>query len=590
MNPSSNAVFFGAGLAAAILLAVPRAAWATDPALKLVGVWEAKRHFGPDIHGPLLIERRDGNWSADVGGMHLPVRDSGGYLQFEVPDDKGSFVGRLDATKHRIVGHWTQPRTASSGCRYASPVRLTASGPNIFRGEIVPLADGFTMFLDISRQDDGTAGAFIRNPDRNVGVFVNISRVTYDNGRVELHGRFRGQTGDSVLVTGTYDSDNQVLSLYFPFFHGTYDFTRVTDAHSDFYARPKGERYAYHAPPALDDGWAVASLDDVGINLEPLQRMIETKIEAPVHDVHASYIHGLLIARQGKLVMEEYFHGFDRDTPHDTRSASKSLAATLAGAAIEHGAPLTLDTPVYDAMHYDGDLSGAAAGKRAITLRHLLTMSSGLDCNDGDDHSLGNEEVMQSQQAQPDWYRYTLDLALKRKPGASAYYCSAGANLVGGVVQQATGRPLAELFDEWIAGPLQMGRYYLNLTPTGEPYMGGGIYWLPRDFIKLGQAYLNGGTFHGRRIVSESFAREATTKEQMIGDRSYGYLWWVRSYPCHGRQVAAYFAGGNGTQLVIVVPELQLVIGFFGGNYSDAVLFIPQREWVPQFILPAVEE
>jgi len=143
----------------------------------------------------------------------------------------------------------------------------------------------------------------------------------------------------------------------------------------------------------------------------------------------------------------------------------------------------------------------------------------------------------------------------------------------------------------------------MNLTPTGDAYMGGGVRLLPRDFMKLGQLHLNGGTWNGRRVLTEEWSHRATsdvtridkttaynwqTSRIEIGTRKYGYLWWVEDYPYQGRTVRAFFAGGNGGQIVMGIPELDLVIAFYGGNYSDRALFVPQWVYVPQYILPAV--
>jgi CubicO group peptidase (beta-lactamase class C family) len=287
----------------------------------------------------------------------------------------------------------------------------------------------------------------------------------------------------------------------------------------------------------------------------------------------------VLVARHGKLVLEEYFHGTSPDEPHDTRSAAKSLTSVLAGAA-----KLPVSTPVYRAM-------GAATDdprKQAMTVEHLLTQSSGLDCDDSDDNSPGNEDVMQDQTAQPDWYRYTLDLKNIRQPGEKSVYCSCQPNLAGGILARKSGKWLPDLFRELIAQPLQIERYGMNLMPTGEAYMGGGVRFLPRDFMKLGQVLLDGGKWHGRQIVSPNWAKRSTSPLTMIGDSKYGYLWWLADYPYKGRTVRAFYAGGNGGQTVIGIPALDLVIAFYGGNYSDRVLFVPQRVFVPEDILPAV--
>jgi CubicO group peptidase (beta-lactamase class C family) len=310
----------------------------------------------------------------------------------------------------------------------------------------------------------------------------------------------------------------------------------------------------------------------------------------PQTSVHASDIHGVLIARHGRLLLEEYFHGFDRDRLHDTRSAAKSVTATIAGAVVEEGASsFSVTTPVYAAMNGGGFPKDLDSLKRLMTVEDLLTMSSGYFCDDNNSDAPGNEDVMQNQDSQPNWYRYTLDLPMAARPGSETVYCSVDANMVGGVLTHTTGRPVADLFRDLVAGPLGVRQYALPLMPTGEAYMGGGVYFRPRDFMKLGQMMLNGGTWRGRRVVSASWAERASAPIRTLQAFEYGYLWWVLEYPYQGRTVRAYSASGNGGQFVIVVPDLDLVICFWGGNYSDPVRFVPQRQMVPNDILPAVD-
>jgi CubicO group peptidase (beta-lactamase class C family) len=174
-------------------------------------------------------------------------------------------------------------------------------------------------------------------------------------------------------------------------------------------------------------------------------------------------------------------------------------------------------------------------------------------------------------------------------PGEEPVYCSGKPNLLGDVLSHVTGKPLTELFQERIAEPLQITHYYLNLSPNGDPYMGGGIYWLPRDFMKLGQVMLNGRSWNGRRIVSTEWVRRATAPLENLRTLQYGYLWWSITYPYKGRTVHAFFAGGNGGQLVMGIPDLDLVVAFYAGNYSDPVMYKIQQDLVPQYILPAID-
>jgi len=350
-------------------------------------------------------------------------------------------------------------------------------------------------------------------------------------------------------------------------------------------------KYHYRAPPARDDGWPVSTLEEQGISREPIEAFIQKVIDTPMDSVHASDIHGVLIARHGRLVLEEYFHGVSRDQLHDMRSAAKSFTSTLAGAVVEKKlGGFGVETPVYAAMQPRVPTGPVEPRKQAMKVEHLLTMAAGFFCDDSNDDAPGNEDKMQEQTAEPDWYRYTLAVPMATDPGTESVYCSSQPNLLGGVIGAKTGRPLADLFRELVADPLAMKHYSLFVQPTGEPYMGGGMQVEARDFLKFAQLMLDQGTWQGHRILGKEWSRRAVSPLVKIRSSGYGYLWWIGEYDYHGRKLAAYFAGGNGGQVSLAVPELDLTIAFLGGNYSDRVLFIPQREYVPNEILPAVSD
>ena len=112
-----------------------------------------------------------------------------------------------------------------------------------------------------------------------------------------------------------------------------------------------------------------------------------------------------------------------------------------------------------------------------------------------------------------------------------------------------------------------------------------------RDYMKLAQLYLNGGTWNGRRIVSAKRVRRSTQPRYAIGRVSapnYGYLWWMGEYQYAGRTLPYYFAAGNGGQISLAIPDLDLVVAAFGGNYSDPSGQTTSRDLIPQYVLPAI--
>ena len=236
-----------------------------------------------------------------------------------------------------------------------------------------------------------------------------------------------------------------------------------------------------------------------------------------------------------------------------------------------------------------------------------MTHSAGLACNDYDDASPGNENTMQSQPGQPDWWKYTLDLPMAHDPGKRYAYCSANINLVGGALTKATKTWLPELFRQKVAEPLQFRAWHWNLMPNDEGYLGGGAFLRPRDLLKVGQAYLDGGVWKGRRIVNAAWIKESTAPRMKITPATTGLTaeefgeaysegedalaWHLNGLTSGGRRYTAYAATGNGGQLLFVAPELHLTVVFTGGNYMQGGIW---GRWpdqlIGEYIVPSIQK
>jgi CubicO group peptidase (beta-lactamase class C family) len=507
-------------------------------------------------------------------------------MTFEIAGDRGAFRGHLRTEDGSISGHWIQPPTAANGVRFASPVKLTRFAPGHWRGEVVPLDDRMTFYLSLTHQEDGSIGGFLRNPEANFGRHFRIRQVLRDGNQL----RFIEPDISHVRLRGTYHPDRDAFSIFIPDAGGTFDFVRVSDdSSSPFYPRAiSSEAYVYDLPMPRNDGWEVGSLEEVGMAVSPITEMIQMIIDTPIDSVAAPYIHAVLIARNGKLVLEEYFHGYTADTPHDTRSASKTVTSTLIGLAIHAGEPLDVSSLVYPIMYDGNPPADLDPRKMRMSLEHLLTMTPGLACDDNDADSPGNEWRMQSQTAQPDWLLYTLELPMIHEPGQFVAYCSASPNLAGGVLHKATGSWLPDLYQRYLAQPMQMGTYHMNLMPTGEAYGGGGLYITGRDFLKMGQIFLDDGQWKGTRLLGDDWVRDAVYPAQHMFEQGYGYAWWIIEFPYEDRTVQAFYAGGNGGQYVIGFPELEMAVVFFGANYNQVVTHLIKKEHVPNYILRSV--
>ncbi|MCP3098429.1 beta-lactamase family protein [Myxococcus sp. K15C18031901] len=332
-------------------------------------------------------------------------------------------------------------------------------------------------------------------------------------------------------------------------------------------------------PDLLDDGWDVASFEDAGV-----QRAWFDALEHDVVEGAVEMPDSVLVARDGRLLYERYWNGFKREDAHDLRSATKSVTSLLVGMAHERGLLPDLDAPVLSLLPHLAPVRNADPRKERITLRHLLQMRSGLSCDDWDAKSPGNEERMYDTD---DWVRFIVDVPMRDEPGAVTRYCTGGVVLLGAVLEHASGRSVADLSREWLFAPLSVQD--VTWKPAGRKGTdtGGHLRLRPRDFLKLGQVVVDGGTWRGERLVSEAWVSESTQALGPLGDAGYGLLWWSTRFVIQGAPVEVAFARGNGGQYVFVAPSLGLAAAFTASHYNGAGSALP-LELFGRYVLPAV--
>jgi CubicO group peptidase (beta-lactamase class C family) len=499
----------------------------------LLGLWGSETTFGPQVRGPITLERQASNWTMRVGGFEVTDTD----LHLVLPGGQGELRASLDGTTLR--GFWIQPR-GNLG-RFATPVTFTRVRADAWRGTVTPLDDRLSLYLNVAKNEDGTLRGSFHNPEVNWDGRAAWFRLEEKDESLHL---IDPKTGKTRFVQ-PYDAREQKIIMDFG---APIALTPRTPEQAVGFQPRAAKTYRYRTPLPGGDGWRVSRAKDEGVDEERLRALVERILAIDPVDRESPRIHSLLVARHGKLVLEEYFFGFDESRPHDLRSASKVFTSMMFGIAMA------------DAVHAPIDPKHPK-----ITAAHLLSHTSGLACDDDDEKSPGNEDVMQGQREQPDWYRYFLDLPALHEPGTKYVYCSGGINYAGALVAKKTGAWLPDFFDRAIARPLQFGTYHMNLQPDGQAYSGGGIYLRPRDFLKLGQTYLDGGLWNGKRIVPKEWVRTSTANS---------YAW--HRHVLNGRQT--YEASGNGGQFAIVVPELDLVVAITAGNYGQYGVWRTFRE------------
>jgi CubicO group peptidase (beta-lactamase class C family) len=354
-------------------------------------------------------------------------------------------------------------------------------------------------------------------------------------------------------------------------------------------------------PVETGDGWEIASLAEVGIDAQPI-------IDAVNQIRRGAYneIHGLVIVKEGRLVLEEYGSGqmfeydppdnlgptinFDRDEPHIVHSVSKSYMSTLVGIAVQEGYITSEDTSLLAFFPEHADPN--QPGKADILLTHVMSMSSGLEWNewDVDVMDFANNDAIRYQTA-PDPCAYFLGKNLLHEPGTTFYYNTGGFQMMGEVIRRATAMRVNQFADQHIFAPLGITDYHWPQIEHGPVYIVGDLFLRPRDMAKFGQLVLEDGRWDGQQIVPAGWFGKASTEAIPVshtgykGYSGYGFHWWLKTFNIGGVSIEAIHADGLAGQAIMVFPALDLVVVVTSGNYNNAEL---EHALVADYVLPAV--
>jgi CubicO group peptidase (beta-lactamase class C family) len=289
-------------------------------------------------------------------------------------------------------------------------------------------------------------------------------------------------------------------------------------------------------------GWSVAAPEAEGLGSRALADLVEW--------AKAERVDSLLVVRHGKIVLDAYYAPFKPDVSHDLYSATKSFVSTLIGIAVRNHLLDSVDHPVLD-FFQDKAIARVDDRKKAITVQHLLDMSSGFEWDSGGDAGGSSRAMVRS----PDPTKFVLDQPMKTDPGQSFYYNNGNAYVLSALITKLTGQNALEFARRELFGPLGITDVHWG-TPDAQNVVNGRsqLYLQPRDMAKLGYLYLHNGEWDGKQIIPASWVERARTGviDGRYGFR-YGNLWW--SLP----DKTAYLAWGSHDQLIIVIPGADIV-------------------------------
>ena len=272
-------------------------------------------------------------------------------------------------------------------------------------------------------------------------------------------------------------------------------------------------------------------------------------------------IHSLTIVRNGEVFLDAYFYPYDGSTYHDMASVTKSITTTLIGIAVDQG-KLKLDDPLLS-FFPNRTVANRDALKESVTVRHLVSMSSGFSCT-----AIPKEITLEEMQASPDWVQFALDRPMAREPGKLFVYESPGMHLLSAILQQATGMTALEFARQNLFGPLGITDVCWPSDPQGYSRGGGDLCLHPNDAAKLGFLFLYNGQWGNRQIVSREWVGDATTKQIDTGQdypEDYGYGWWISP---EADEISFFAAEGRGTQRIVVIQSLNMVLVTTGAGFS----------------------
>lgn len=314
-----------------------------------------------------------------------------------------------------------------------------------------------------------------------------------------------------------------------------------------------------------------ATPESQGVSSEKLIHLLSNLSASPYTDMHH-----FLVLRHGNVICDCSFAPYRSGIWHISHSMCKSITSMAIGLLIDEG-KLSLDENIYNI--FPGKVNPLIKIFRPeVTVRHLLTMTSGVTFNESGIVS-GN-----------DWLESYLNAPVSEKPGTKFQYNSLNSYVLSAIITERTGMPMDEYLKPRLFEPLGITDYLWEKCPRGITKGGWGLFMHTEDMAKLGQLYLNKGKWNGKQIIPESWAEASVTKkvDSIEGTYGYGYQLWMEERP------GSFEYNGMLGQNVLIYPDVDMVIVTNAGNeelFQDNVMLNIIRkyfpvDWMPKETLP----
>lgn len=328
-----------------------------------------------------------------------------------------------------------------------------------------------------------------------------------------------------------------------------------------------------------NSGWEVSKDGFDSSKIEALNRKIAEK--------RFKNINGIVVVKENKLLIEEYFNGEHRNSLHDSRSVGKSFASTMLGIAIEENYIKNENVLLKD-FYTLKSFKNYSPKKDSVTLKSLLTMSSSFLGDDTDINNIGNEENMYPTK---NWVKFSLDLPMQNNKiiGKDFTYFTAGVVVLGDIIHKSVPEGLVNYADKKLFTPLNITNYKWQYTPQKVGNTAGGIRLRAIDFAKYGQLYKNKGSWNGKQILSQEWVEKSLGKHLKLPSNNeyYGYLFWNKVYNYNNKEYEVSFCSGNGGNKIFIFKNIPFVVVITSSAYNSPDAHLNVDKIMTDYILPA---
>ena len=361
--------------------------------------------------------------------------------------------------------------------------------------------------------------------------------------------------------------------------------------------RFRDTNYHYSIPAQLGDGIMIGNI--ANSNIDSFKIIELTKLI--LKDTFPNF-HSLLIAKDNKLVYENYFSGKDEnwgsglgyakhdfDILHDTRSISKSVVAACIDIAIQQKKINSIDDPIFN--YLKDYIQYKTKENESITIRQLLTMSSNIEWDEDVPHGTSaNDETQMERSSNP--IKYVLSRPMKTEPTPVWKYNSGGVQILAEIIKSVSGDNVDKFAEKYLFEPLGITNYKWTKSHRKFLAAASGLRLCSRDLLKFGLLYLNKGWWNGKQVITENWVTE-TLKKQVYRDKNstskgYSFLFWTEADTVKNKPIELIIASGNGGQRIFLSQELNLIVVITAGNYNKKGIVNDGQLALNKYILPAL--